>query len=75
MVFYYRYYWSADRNRKTEKILEWSQKKLVKNGYSEVSENIGQLKITVLDGKQRKTDCANTESLMFLDDEIERLKK
>src|SRR3989338_969701 len=43
----------------------WSdlKKKLVKEGYSEVSENIGQLKITASDGKKRETDCANTETI------------
>ena len=38
------------------------KKKLEKEGYSEVSENIGQLKITASDGKKRETDCANTET-------------
>ncbi len=39
------------------------KKKLKKEGYSEVSENIGQLKILALDGKKRETDCANTETI------------
>ncbi len=39
------------------------KKKLIVEGYSEVSENIGQLKMGALDGKQRMTDCANTETL------------
>ena len=39
------------------------KKKLIKEGYSEVSENIGQLKITAPDGKKRETDCANTETI------------
>ncbi|MBI4096432.1 MAG: Bro-N domain-containing protein [Candidatus Levybacteria bacterium] len=39
------------------------KKKLIKEGYSEVSENIGQLKITAPDGKKRETDCANTETV------------
>jgi len=39
------------------------KKKLIKEGYSEVSENIGQLKITASDGKKRETDCANTETI------------
>lgn len=39
------------------------KKKLLKEGYSEVSENIGQLKITAPDGKKRETDCANTETV------------
>lgn len=43
----------------------WSdlKKKLEKEGFSELSENIGQLKITAPDGKRRETDCANTETL------------
>jgi len=39
------------------------KKKLIKEGYSEVSENIGQLKVTAPDGKKRETDCANTETI------------
>jgi hypothetical protein len=39
------------------------KKKLIKEGYFEVSENIGQLKIVAPDGKQRETDCANTETI------------
>jgi len=43
----------------------WSdlKKKLIKEGYREVSENIGQLKIASPDGKKRETDCANTETV------------
>jgi len=43
----------------------WSdlKRKLIAEGYSEVSEKIGQLKMTAPDGKQRLTDCANTETL------------
>lgn len=43
----------------------WSdlKKKLIKEGYSEVSDNIGQLKIISPDGKKRETDCANTETV------------
>ena len=50
----------GDRPRKY-----WSdlKKKLAAEGYSEVSEKIGQLKMTAPDGKQRLTDCANTETL------------
>ena len=50
----------GDRPRKY-----WSdlKKKLAAEGYSEVSEKIGQLKMTAPDGKQRFTDCANTETL------------
>ena len=46
-----RKYWSDLKN------------KLIKEGYSEVSENIGQLKIIAPDGKKRETDCANTEGI------------
>jgi prophage antirepressor-like protein len=39
------------------------KKKLIAEGYIEVSEKIGQLKMAAPDGKQRLTDCANTETL------------
>ena len=39
------------------------KKKLIKEGYTELSEKIGQLKLTAPDGKLRETDCANTETL------------
>lgn len=50
----------GDRPRKY-----WSdlKKKLGLEGYSELSEKIGQLKMTSLDGKKRFTDCTNTETL------------
>jgi DNA-damage-inducible protein D len=43
----------------------WSdlKRKLIAEGYSEVSEKIGQLKMIAPDGKHRFTDCANTETL------------
>ena len=37
--------------------------KLVTEGYSEVSEKIGQMKMPAPDGKMRLTDCANTETM------------
>ncbi len=37
--------------------------KIKLEGYIEVSEKIGQLKLTAPDGKMRETDCANTETL------------
>ncbi|HIH86732.1 MAG TPA: Bro-N domain-containing protein [Methanosarcinales archaeon] len=37
--------------------------KLVAEGYSEVSEKIGQMKMPAPDGKMRLTDCANTETM------------
>lgn len=53
----------TDRPRKY-----WSdlKKKLVNEGYSEVSEKIGQLKLEAVDGKKYLTDCANTETLFRL---------
>ncbi len=39
------------------------KKKLIKEGYSEVSEKIGQLKFQSPDGKLRLTDCTNTETV------------
>ena len=50
----------GDRPRKYWNDLK---KKLAAEGYSEVSEKIGQLKMTAPDGKRRLTDCANTETL------------
>lgn len=50
----------GDRPRKYWNDLK---KKLVAEGYVEVSEKIGQLKMAAPDGKQRFTDCANTETL------------
>ncbi|MBU0769291.1 MAG: phage antirepressor protein, partial [Proteobacteria bacterium] len=43
----------------------WSdlKKKLIEEGYSEVYEKIGQLKMIAPDGKSRLTDCANTETM------------
>ncbi|MBP9691337.1 Bro-N domain-containing protein [Candidatus Woesebacteria bacterium] len=53
----------TDRPRKY-----WSdlKSKIYKEGYTEVSEKIGQLKMTASDGKQRVTDCANTETIFRL---------
>jgi DNA-damage-inducible protein D len=39
------------------------KKKLISEGYIEVSEKIGQLKMKASDGKMRETDCANTETM------------
>ncbi len=50
----------SDRPRKY-----WSdlKSKLTSEGFIEVSEKIGQLKMTSSDGKMRETDCANTETM------------
>jgi len=37
--------------------------KIIKEGYSEVSGKIGQLKLKAADGKFYETDCANTETM------------
>ncbi len=50
----------SDRPRKYWNDLK---KKLTEEGYIEVSEKIGQLKMESLDGKMRETDCANTETI------------
>ena len=50
----------SDRPRKYWNDLK---KKLLIEGYVEVSEKIGQLKMTAPDGKKRLTDCANTETM------------
>ncbi|MDZ7587079.1 MAG: Bro-N domain-containing protein, partial [Patescibacteria group bacterium] len=49
---------NTDRSRKYWNDLK---KKLNKEGYTEVSEKIGQLKLQAPDGKMRETDCGNTE--------------
>jgi DNA-damage-inducible protein D len=43
----------------------WSdlKKKLFEEGYDELSEKIGQLKLQSTDGKYYETDCANTEGI------------
>lgn len=46
-----RKYWSDLKNR------------MILEGYIEVSEKIGQLKMIAPDGKMRLTDCANTETM------------
>jgi hypothetical protein len=53
----------TDRPRKY-----WSdlKKKIVVEGYVELSENIGQLKLLSSDGKKYFTDCVNTETLFRL---------
>lgn len=50
----------SDRPRKY-----WSdlKKRLDEEGYTEVSDKIGQLKLQASDGKMRITDCANTETM------------
>ena len=51
----------SDRARKY-----WSdlKKKLTVEGYIEVSDKIGQLKLEASDGKKYETDCANTETML-----------
>ena len=53
----------GDRPRKYWNDLK---KKLIAEGYIEVSEKIGQLKMVAPDGKQRVTDCANSETLLHI---------
>jgi DNA-damage-inducible protein D len=50
----------GDRSRKYWNDLK---RKLLQEGYVEVSEKIGQLKMKSSDGKFYATDCANTETL------------
>lgn len=50
----------TDRPRKYWNDLK---QKLIKDGYREVSDKIGQLKMDASDKKMRLTDCANTETL------------
>jgi hypothetical protein len=39
------------------------KRKLLEEGYNELSEKIGQLKLVSSDGKHYETDCANTETM------------
>jgi len=50
-------------NKRPRKYWNDLKKKLKNEGYIEVSEKIGQLKLLASDGKLRETDCANTESI------------
>jgi len=50
-------------NERPRKYWNDLKKKLTKEGYSEVSEKIGQLKLEAADGKNYLTDCANTETV------------
>ncbi len=46
----------------------WSdlKKKIAKEGYNELSDKIGQLKLMSADGKYYMTDCVNTETMFRL---------
>jgi len=50
-------------NERPRKYWNDLKKKLIKEGYSEVSEKIGQLKLQAPDGKKYLTDCADTETV------------
>lgn len=50
----------TDRQRKYWNDLKT---KIIKEGYSELSEKVGQLKLESSDGKKYLTDCTNTETL------------
>src|SRR4030042_1639584 len=50
-------------NERPRKYWNDLKKKLVKEGYYEVSEKIGQLKLQAADGKNYLTVCANTETV------------
>lgn len=48
--------------------------KLVKEGFSELSDKIGQLKLTSTDGKKYLTDCADTETMLRIIQTIPSLR-
>ena len=50
-------------NERPRKYWNDLKKKLYSEGYVEVSEKIGQLKLPAPDGKMRLTDCADTETM------------
>lgn len=49
--------------------------KLIREGFIEVSEKIGQLKLKAPDGKLRETDSANTETIFRIIQKLSNLKK
>ncbi len=49
-------------NERPRKYWNDLKKKLIEEGFFEVSDKIGQLKMEAPDGKMRNTDCANTET-------------
>ena len=50
-------------NERARKYWNDLKNKLMEQGYTEVSDNIGQLKLPASDGKSYLTDCANTETV------------
>ena len=54
---------SLTGNERPRKYWNDLKRKLIKEGYTEVSEKIGQLKLQAADGKNYLTDCANTETV------------
>ena len=50
-------------NERARKYWNDLKRKLTEEGYSEVSDKIGQLKLPASDGKNYFTDCANTETI------------
>ena len=61
----------SDRPRKYWNDLK---KKLSEEGYNELSEKIGQLKLPASDGKKYLTDCAETETLFRIIQSVPSLK-
>jgi DNA-damage-inducible protein D len=51
------------KNERPRKYWNDLKKKLIDEGFFEVSDKIGQLKMVAPDGKLRLTDCANTETM------------
>lgn len=55
---------ALSENKRPRKYWNDLKKKLLQEGYFQLSENIGQLKMEATDGKSRKTDAANTKTLL-----------
>ncbi len=51
-------------NERPRKYWNDLKKKIVEEGYFQLSEKIGQLKLRSTDGKYYETDCANTETML-----------
>lgn len=54
----------VENNKRPRKYWSDLKKKLILEGYVEVSEKIGHLKMLAKDGKMRLTDVANTKTLL-----------
>ncbi len=64
----------AENNKRPRKYWNDLKQKLISEGFAEVSEKIGQLKMIAKDGKMRLTDVADTKTLLRIIQTIPSLK-